>query len=130
MRKRREDLLTLQSGLYGFRLVVVILLAATALAQRLDKPVPTPQPRQQASILSRVTYIHEFPHPRVIVHYHPDDRQFLLEHAQFALDHEAHALELDLQYRKRDQAVVCNHESPTDESPTLNDVIRLLLYRK
>jgi hypothetical protein len=75
------------------------------------------------------TFIHEFPHPRVIVHYHPQSgEQFRLEHAQFALDHEAHALELDLQLRNGE--VVCNHDGPTPESPRLTEVIDLVLRRK
>jgi hypothetical protein len=111
-----------------FVTVTVVLLAVIAFAPHVHTPSAMVQARRYGS--TGVTYIHEFPHPRVVVHYHPDDRQFLLEHAQYALDHEAHALELDLQYRERDRAIVCNHDSPTDQSPTLRAVIELLLRKK
>jgi hypothetical protein len=51
--------------------------------------------------------------------------QFLLSHAQYALDHGAHAIELDLHMRGGD--VICNHDGPTPESPRLRDVMALLV---
>jgi len=74
-------------------------------------------------------YIHEFPHPRVIVHYHPvGGEQFALAHVQFALVHKVHAIELDLHYRESDGQIVVNHDSATAVSPTLEQVIQLILY--
>lgn len=70
--------------------------------------------------------IREFAHPRVVVHYHPRaGMQFLLEHAQYALDNNAHALELDLHMRGAD--AVCNHDGPTPRSPRLRDVVNLIV---
>ncbi|OGQ95536.1 MAG: hypothetical protein A2284_00950 [Deltaproteobacteria bacterium RIFOXYA12_FULL_61_11] len=74
---------------------------------------------------SALGYIHELPHPRFIAHYHPSSgEQFLLEHARFALEHELHSLELDLHLRQGQ--VVVNHDGPTEESPTLEEVLRLV----
>lgn len=72
------------------------------------------------------THIHEFTHPRVVVHYHPRaGMQFLLEHARYALENGAHGLELDL--HMRGDEVVCNHDGPTPQSPRLRDVLTLIL---
>jgi hypothetical protein len=72
--------------------------------------------------------IHEFPHPRVVVHAHPDQDDNQLAVAQFALDHGAHAIELDLWYRASDRTVVCNHESPN--GPSLRDTLEVVFARK
>jgi hypothetical protein len=75
------------------------------------------------------TYIHEFPHPRVIVHYHPmAGEQFTLDHVQFALGRAVHAIELDLHYRE-DGQVVANHDSATAESPTLGQVVQRIIQQ-
>jgi len=74
-------------------------------------------------------YIHEFPHPRVVVHYHPTSEQFTLKDVDLALDQGVHALELDLHFRPADHQIVCNHDGPTDASPTLEQVIHRVLDR-
>jgi hypothetical protein len=74
-----------------------------------------------------VTYIHEFPHARVVVHYHPTSEQFTLEDVDLALDQRVHALELDLHFRPQDRQIVCNHDRPTTISPTLDQVVSRLL---
>jgi glycerophosphoryl diester phosphodiesterase len=73
------------------------------------------------------SYIHEFPHPAFIVHYHPDTSQFKIEYVQEALDKQVSAIELDLRYRSSDKQVVCNHDSASAESPTLVEVFDLVL---
>ncbi len=75
-------------------------------------------------------YIHEYPHPRVIVHYHPSRRQFTLDDVRFALAQEVHALELDLHLRQQDSRVVCNHDRATAASPCLEQVADLVLSKK
>lgn len=73
------------------------------------------------------TYIHEYPHPRVIIHYHPAaGEQLTLDHVQFALLHELHAIELDLHYRE-DGQIVANHDGPTAASPTLDQAIQRIV---
>ena len=73
------------------------------------------------------TYIHEYPHPRVIVHYHPAaGEQLTLDHVEFALVHQVHAIELDLHYRE-DRQIVANHDSATAESPTLDQAIQRIV---
>lgn len=80
-------------------------------------------PARGADVSRPTTFIRELPHPRVVAHYHPRaGMQFLLWHARFALNHNAHALELDLHMRGND--VICNHDGPTPQSPRLRDVIQ------
>lgn len=74
-----------------------------------------------------VTYIHEFPHPRVVVHYHPTTEQFSLEDVDLALGQRVHALELDLHFRPQDRQIVCNHDRSTAVSPTLDQAVSRLL---
>ena len=74
------------------------------------------------------TYINEFPHPRMVIHFHPNIGQFKLDDLKFALDHRVHAVELDLHLR--DGEVVCNHDSATPESPTLRQALDMIFRRK
>jgi hypothetical protein len=76
------------------------------------------------------TYINEFPHPRLVVHYHPTGQQLTLEELGQALDRKVGAIEVDLHIRESDGQVVCNHNAATAESPTLTQVIELILKRK
>ena len=73
-------------------------------------------------------YINEFPHPPLIVHYHPNAQQFKLDDLKFALHHKVNAVELDLHLRNGE--VVCNHDSATPESPTLKQALDMILRRK
>ncbi|MFL6333104.1 MAG: hypothetical protein ACJ754_07145 [Pyrinomonadaceae bacterium] len=73
------------------------------------------------------SYINEYPHPAFIVHYHPDSGQFHLGYVQEALDKQVSAIELDLRYRSSDKQVVCNHDTASAQSPTLIEVIDLVL---
>jgi len=74
--------------------------------------------------------IHEFPHPRIVVHHHPTRKQFTLDEVHDALEQEVHALELDLYFRREDGQVVCNHDGPTAASPTLEQALNLVLGKK
>jgi hypothetical protein len=76
------------------------------------------------------SYIKEFPHPAFVVHYHPDTSQFHLRYVQEALDKQVSSIELDLRYRNSDKQVVCNHDSASSESPTLEEVFDLVLEVK
>lgn len=76
------------------------------------------------------TYIHEFLHPRIVIHYHPKTSQFRLSELQVALEKTVNAVELDVHLRESDHQVVCNHDSPTAESPTLIEAIDLIIKRK
>ena len=73
-------------------------------------------------------FINEFPHPPLVVHFHPNTGQFKLDDLRFALDHKVHAVELDLHFR--DGIVVCNHDSATSESPTLRQALDMIFRRK
>ena len=78
------------------------------------------------------TCIHEYPHPAVVVHFHPRpavDGSFRLAHALYALEQRAHAIELDLHYRASDGQAVCNHDGPTPDSPTLEQVVAAIMAR-
>ena len=75
-------------------------------------------------------FIHEFLHPPVIIHFHPTPRQFTLDNAQYALGQRVHALELDLYFRWQDGQVVCNHDRATAASPTLEQIIDLVVGQK
>lgn len=76
------------------------------------------------------TYIHEFPHPRPVVHYHPNTRQFRLAELKCALERGVNAVELDLHLRVGDGEVVCNHNGATAESPTLAEALNTILAKK
>lgn len=81
--------------------------------------------------MPKPTYIHEYPHPRLVVHYHPVSReQLTLAHIDFALARQVHEVELDLHYRESDGQIVANHDSATEVSPTLDQVIRLVLEKQ
>lgn len=75
------------------------------------------------------TYIHEFPHPGLVVHYHPKTGQFRLAEMKSALEKGVNAVELDLHLRDSDGMVVCNHNGPTPESPTLTEALDVIIAR-
>ena len=76
------------------------------------------------------SFIHEFPHPSVILEAHPRDSDvFTLEFVEFALEQGVHGLELDLHLRTSDGAVVVNHNEPTDRNPSLEQVMDLVIAR-
>jgi hypothetical protein len=80
-----------------------------------------------------VSYIHEFPHPRLVVHFHPDPDDggpFTAGQVQHALDLGVHAVELDLRFRAEDGAVACDHNQVRARSPTLAQIIDLVLAHK
>ena len=77
-----------------------------------------------------MSYIREFPHPSIVIHYHPTRRQFSLDDVRFALCEGLHALEVDLHLCGRDGQVVCNHDRPSAQSPALDQVIDLILTLK
>jgi hypothetical protein len=77
-----------------------------------------------------VNYIHEFPHPNLIIHYHPSQEEFSLDDARFALSERLHAIELDLHLDRRSGEIVCSHDRPTPHSPALEQVIDLILTWK
>ena len=70
------------------------------------------------------TFISEFPHPPLVIHFHPNTGQFKLDDLKFALDHKVNAVEIDLHLRGEE--VVCNHNSATPESPTLRQALDLI----
>jgi len=75
---------------------------------------------------ARATFIHEFPHPEVVEHYHPRAGQSLqLRDIRYALEQGCHGIELDLHLR--DGEVVCNHDGPEMASPRLEDALRLIV---
>lgn len=77
-----------------------------------------------------ITYIHEFPRPPVVAHFHPDSNDggdFAPDHVQRALTAGVGAIEVDLRYRASDAAVACNHDRAKATSPTLNEVIDLIV---
>jgi hypothetical protein len=74
----------------------------------------------------------EFPHPRLVVQFHPRaDTPFELAHIDRALSAGVHGIELDLRLRPADQAVVCSHSARgLEDRPTLTASIdRILHYR-
>ncbi len=71
--------------------------------------------------------MHEFPHPRLVMHYHPNTGQFRLSELKSALGKGVNAVELDLHLRESDGKVVCNHDSATSESPTLRQALDVIL---
>jgi hypothetical protein len=77
-----------------------------------------------------VNYIYEFPHPNLIIHYHPSREEFSLDDVRFALSERLHAIELDLHLDRRSGQVVCSHDRPTAHSPALEQVIDLILTWK
>lgn len=76
------------------------------------------------------TWIHEFPHPRLVVHYHPNTGQFRLAELKSALEKGVNAVELDLHLRESDGKVVCNHNGATAQSPTLAEALDVILAKK
>lgn len=84
----------------------------------------------QQIMATKPTYINEFPHPRLAVHFHPTTEQFKLADLQYALNHKVHAAELDLHLRDSDGQVVCNHNEATPVSPTLTSAINLIISKK
>jgi len=83
-----------------------------------------------SSAANAMTYIHEFEHPRMVVHYHPTTAQFGLLELRAALGQGVSAVELDIHLRASDNQVVCNHDSATPESPTLAQALDLVTRRK
>lgn len=77
-----------------------------------------------------MNFIHEFPHPNLIIHYHPSRQGFSLDEIRFALSERLHAIELDLRLDRRSRQVVCSHDRPTPHSPALEQVIDLILTWK
>ena len=77
-----------------------------------------------------MTYIHEFPHPRMAVLWHPTSKQFTLDDLQYALLHGVRSVEVDVHLRPSDGRVVCNHDRPTEDSPVLEQVIERVLTHK
>jgi len=77
----------------------------------------------------RAGTISEFPHPPLVVEFHPSPRDlFTLEDIDRALREGASAVELDLRYRARDQSVVCSHSSRgLGDRPTLGQAIQRVL---
>lgn len=93
-----------------------------ALADMAASPTPTVK-----------TYIHEFPHPIISVHYHPNPLfalQFSIGEVDDALQWNVNALELDLHYYPAGETIVCNHEGSNGDSPTLEAVIQRILAKK
>jgi hypothetical protein len=93
-----------------------------ALADMAASPSPT-----------ATTYIHEFPHPIISVHYHPNPGfapQFTISEVDDALQWNVNALELDLHYYPAGETIVCNHEGSNSVSPTLEAVIQRILAKK
>lgn len=80
-----------------------------------------------------MSYIHEFPHPRLVVHFHPDPDDggaFTADQVARALKLDVHAIELDLRFRSDDGAVACDHNQARPTSPTLAEIFDLVLVRK
>lgn len=77
-----------------------------------------------------MSYIREFPHASLLIHYHPTRRRFSLDDVRFALGEGLHALEVDLHLCGRDGRVLCNHGRPCAQSPALDQVIDLILTWK
>lgn len=71
-------------------------------------------------------YLHEYPHPPVVVNAHPrGDRPFRLHELQHALELGASAAELDLRWRLRDSSVVCAHRlRDVEGATTLEDALQ------
>ncbi|MDH6246659.1 hypothetical protein [Mycobacterium sp. OTB74] len=80
------------------------------------------------------SYIHEFPHPRLVLCYdHPPEfGPDLLRWYSWAMDHGVSCLELHLRWRAQDRAVVSAHDDAqvSGASPTFTEVMNLILARK
>lgn len=79
-----------------------------------------------------VSWIHEFPHPRVVVHFHSEDVPSL-QQVRLALAQRVHAVELDLHFKSDGHGggdVYCGHDAATADSPRLTDMISLIQARK
>src|SRR5512132_497797 len=72
--------------------------------------------------------LHEFPHPAVVVQFHPrGDRRFQVSDLERALHLGASAAELDLRWRDADSSVVCAHDRrDVGAAPTLDDALAKL----
>jgi hypothetical protein len=72
--------------------------------------------------------LHEFPHPAVVVQFHPrGDRRFQAADLEKALHLGVSAAELDLRWREADSSVVCSHDRrDVSASPTLDDALAKL----
>lgn len=78
------------------------------------------------------SWIHEFPHPRVVVHFHSEDIPSLGQ-VSLGLQQGVHAVELDLHFRADGPGggdVFCGHDEATGHSPRLTEMISLILARK
>ncbi|HTL99955.1 MAG TPA: hypothetical protein VL503_02380, partial [Candidatus Omnitrophota bacterium] len=72
--------------------------------------------------------LHEFPHPAVVVQFHPrGDRRFQVSDLEDALHRGASAAELDLRWRDADSRVVCSHDRrDVSAAPTLDAALAAL----
>jgi len=72
--------------------------------------------------------IHEFPHPSVVVQFHPrGDRRFQVSDLEEALRLGASAAELDLRWREADSSVVCSHDRrDVGAAPSLDQALAVL----
>jgi hypothetical protein len=78
------------------------------------------------------SWIHEFPHPRVVVHFHSVGVP-TLDQVSEALQQGVHAVELDLHFRPGGPGggdVFCGHDGLTPNSPRLSEMIKLILDQK
>jgi hypothetical protein len=90
---------------------------------------------RSAAAAGRISsFIHEFQHPAVVVHFHSEDVPSLGQ-VRTALDQGVHAVELDLHF-VADAAgggdIFCGHDAGdiTPNSPRLRDMVNLILRRK
>ncbi|HEY7413768.1 MAG TPA: hypothetical protein VH593_01135, partial [Ktedonobacteraceae bacterium] len=115
-----------------------ILLGMAGMVVAGCSPLPTAPTKALADMATppsttATTYIHEFPHPIVSVHYHPNPSfapQFTISEVNDALQWNVNALELDLHYYPAGNTIVCNHDGSNSASPTLEAVIQLILAKK
>jgi hypothetical protein len=79
-----------------------------------------------AAAFTAPAFIHEYPHPKPIVQFHPRRQSpFRVVQLEQALGQGAQAVELDVRWRARDSTVVCSHERrDVEEAPTLDDAFR------
>lgn len=81
------------------------------------------------AVAAPMTYIHEFPHPKVAAHYHPRFLwQLRIQDVRYALIEGVNSIELDL--HMRGDEVVANHDGPTLPSPRLGDALSLIMRYK
>ena len=80
-----------------------------------------------------VTYIHEFPHPRLMIMYDPgaSKESFDKDRGREALRRGASGLELHVRWRDADRTVVSNHDGDvTAADPTIAEIVDRILQRK